>query len=131
MVSKDLKEIAMQVTSDPDHNFELSLQLDDLDAAVDIVRSIPEHEAEAKVKALDDRALAVWRFDLAREAFERANDLSALMLLLLLTGDRDVLHQLGVAAIGGYQGMCGPAREDESSTRGGLVFSLAPPAVDV
>jgi len=95
---RDLKEIAMQVTSDPDHKFDLSLQLDDLDAAVDIVRSIPEHEAEAKWKALGDRALAVWRFDLAREAFERANDLSALMLLLLSTGDRDGLHRLAVAA---------------------------------
>ncbi|KAG6381458.1 hypothetical protein JVT61DRAFT_28 [Boletus reticuloceps] len=41
---KDLKEITTQVTSDPDHNFELLLQLDDLDAAVDIVRSIPEHQ---------------------------------------------------------------------------------------
>ena len=30
----------MQVTSDPDHKFDLFLQLDDLDAAVDIVRSI-------------------------------------------------------------------------------------------
>lgn len=88
----------MQVTSDPDHKFDLSLQLDDLDAAVDIVRSIPENEAQIKWKALGDRALSVWRFDLAREAFERANDLSALMLLLLSTGDREGLQQLGATA---------------------------------
>ncbi|KAF8121048.1 coatomer WD associated region-domain-containing protein [Boletus edulis] len=34
---RDLKEIVIQVTSDPDHKFDLSLQLDDLDAAVDII----------------------------------------------------------------------------------------------
>lgn len=88
----------MQVTNDPDHKFDLSLQLDDLDTAVDIVRSVPENEAETKWKALGDRALSVWRFDLAREAFERANDLSALMLLLLSTGDREGLQQLAATA---------------------------------
>jgi len=31
-----------------------------------------ENESEVKWKALGDRALTVWRFDLAWEAFERA-----------------------------------------------------------
>lgn len=88
----------MQVTNDPDHKFDLSLQLDDLDTAVDIARSVPENEAEIKWKALGDRALSVWRFDLAQEAFQRANDLSALMLLLLSTGDREGLQQLAATA---------------------------------
>ncbi|KAK0443982.1 coatomer protein [Desarmillaria tabescens] len=88
---RDLKELALKVTTDPDHKFDLSLQLDDLDTAVEIARSIPELEAEAKWKSLGDRALTVWRFDLARESFEKANDLSALMLLLLAIGDRDGL----------------------------------------
>ena len=70
------------MTTDPDHKFDLSLQLDDLDAAVEIARTVPELEAEAKWKQIGDRALAVWRFDLARESFEKAGDLSALMLLL-------------------------------------------------
>lgn len=88
----------MQVTTDPDHKFDLSLQLDDLDTAVEITRSVPEIEAEPKWKALGDRALSVWRFDLAREAFEKAHDLSALMLLLLSTGDRDGLQKLATTA---------------------------------
>ncbi|TFY80045.1 hypothetical protein EWM64_g3966 [Hericium alpestre] len=75
--SKDLKELALQVTNDPDHKFDLSLQLDDLDTALDIVRSVPESESESKWKAVGDRALAVWRFDLARECFDKANDLEA------------------------------------------------------
>ncbi|EMD40312.1 hypothetical protein CERSUDRAFT_110917 [Gelatoporia subvermispora B] len=95
---RGLKELALQVTTDPDHKFDLSLQLDDLDAAVEIARSVPEIEAEAKWKAIGDRALAVWRFDLARESFEKAGDLSALMLLLLAIGDRDGLAKLAVTA---------------------------------
>ncbi|KAJ7890672.1 coatomer protein [Mycena olivaceomarginata] len=86
---KDLKELALKVTTDPDHKFDLALQLDDLDTALEIARTVPEAEAELKWKSLGDRALAVWRFDLARECFEKGGDLSALMLLLLATGDRD------------------------------------------
>lgn len=92
--SKDLKELAIQVTTDPDHKFDLALQLDDLDTALDIARNVPETEAELKWKALGDRALAVWRFDLARECFNKAGDLSALMLLLMSTGDRAGLQAL-------------------------------------
>lgn len=95
---RGLKEMALQVTSDPDHKFELSLQLDDLDGALEIVRSVPELEAETKWKAVGDRALAVWRFDLAKECFEKSNDLSALMLLLLSMGDREGLANLAVQA---------------------------------
>ncbi|CCM00473.1 uncharacterized protein FIBRA_02506 [Fibroporia radiculosa] len=95
---RGLKELAVQVTTDPDHKFDLSLQLDDLDAAVEIARTVPELEAESKWKAIGDRALAVWRFDLARESYEKAGDTSALMLLLLSIGDRDGLAKLAVTA---------------------------------
>jgi len=91
---RGLKELALEVTTDPDHKFDLSLQLDDLDAAVEIARTVPELEAETKWKAIGDRALAVWRFDLAKESFQKANDLSALMLLLLAIGDREGLTKL-------------------------------------
>ena len=94
----DLKELALQVTTDPDHKFDLSLQLDDLDSALEIARKIPETEAEVKWKAIGDRALAVWRFDLARECFERGGDLNALMLLLLSIGDREGLEKLATQA---------------------------------
>ncbi|KAF8967534.1 coatomer protein [Flammula alnicola] len=95
---RDLKELAIQVTTDPDHKFDLALSLDDLDTAVEIARAVPENESEVKWKALGDRALTVWRFDLARESFEKANDLSALMLLLLAIGDRDGLTALSQKA---------------------------------
>lgn len=40
----------------------------------------------------------MWRFDLARESFEKAGDLSALMLLLMATGDRAGLQSLAAKA---------------------------------
>lgn len=94
----DLKELAISVTLDPDHKFDLALQLDDLDTALEIVRSIPEGEATTKWKSIGDRALTVWRFDLARDCFEKAGDLSALMLLLLSTGDRNGLQKVAEQA---------------------------------
>ena len=89
-----MKELALKVTNDPDHKFDLSLQLDDLDTALEITRTVPELEAEPKWKAVGDKALAVWRFDLARECFEKSGDLNALMLLLLSIGDRGGLKKL-------------------------------------
>ncbi|KAF8871943.1 coatomer protein [Gymnopilus junonius] len=95
---RDLKELALTITSDPDHKFDLALSLDDLDTALTIARTVPENEAEVKWKALGDRALTVWRFDLARESFEKAGDLGALMLLLMSIGDREGLAALKVKA---------------------------------
>ncbi|KAF7309700.1 Coatomer protein [Mycena indigotica] len=96
---RGLKELALTISTDPDHKFDLALQLDDLDVAVEIARSVPALEAELKWKSLGDRALTAWRFDLARECFEKGNDLSALMLLLLSTGDREGLAALSSKAV--------------------------------
>ena len=94
----DLKELALRITTDSDHKFDLALLLDDLDTATEIARTVPENESEVKWKALGDRALTVWRFDLAREAFDKAGDLGALMLLLLAVADRDGLKALAAKA---------------------------------
>ncbi|KIM61439.1 hypothetical protein SCLCIDRAFT_121865 [Scleroderma citrinum Foug A] len=97
--ARDLKELAMQITTDPDHKFDLALALDDLDAALGVItQSVPETEAESKWKALGDRALAVWRFDLAKEAYEKAGDLGSLMLLVVSMGDRTGLEWVAAAA---------------------------------
>jgi coatomer subunit beta' len=98
ILSTDLKELAFKVTNDPDDKFDLALQLDDLDSALEIVRAVPDAEAETKWKAVGDRALAVWRFALARECFDKAGDLNALMLILLSTGDQAGLRQLAIQA---------------------------------
>ncbi|KAF8955022.1 coatomer WD associated region-domain-containing protein, partial [Flammula alnicola] len=94
----NLKELGIQVTTDPDHKFDLALSLDDLDTAVEIARTVPENESEVEWKALSDQALTVWRFDLTKESFEKANNLSALMLLLLAIRDQDGLTVLSQKA---------------------------------
>ncbi|KIM41967.1 hypothetical protein M413DRAFT_27504 [Hebeloma cylindrosporum] len=96
---RDLKELALRITTDSDHKFDLALSLDDLDTATEIARTVPENESEVKWKALGDRALTVWRFDLAREAFDKAGDLGALMLLLLAVADREGLKALAAKAV--------------------------------
>ncbi|KAJ4465850.1 coatomer WD associated region-domain-containing protein [Lentinula lateritia] len=82
---------------DPDHKFELALGLDDLDTALEIPTEI-NPESITKWKALGDRALAAWRFDLAKECFENAGDLGALMLLLMSMGGEDELLKLAKRA---------------------------------
>ncbi|KAF9443984.1 coatomer protein [Macrolepiota fuliginosa MF-IS2] len=87
---RDMKSLALQITHDPDHKFDLALSLDDLDTAHDIIlHSIPPNEAEIKWKALGDRALGVWRFDLAKESFARAGDLGSLLLIVVSLGDQE------------------------------------------
>lgn len=98
LVETDLKELALSITTDPDHKFELALSLDDLDTAVSITRTLPSTESPVKWKSIGDRALSVWRFDLAREAFDAAGDLNSLLLLLLAQGDKAGLEKLSETA---------------------------------
>ncbi|KAE9402636.1 Coatomer, beta' subunit [Gymnopus androsaceus JB14] len=118
---RDLKELALKIATDPDHKFDLALQLDDLDTALEIVRAESEvkddsaptppaggatrlagreinPESISKWKSLGDRALAAWRFDLAKECFENAGDLGALMLLLGSMGVQGESELLSLAS---------------------------------
>ncbi len=94
----DLKESALHLTTDPDHKFELAIALDDLGAALDIARQTPSPESETKWRAVGDRALAVWKFDLAMECFEKGGDMSSLLLLHLAMGEREGLQSLASSA---------------------------------
>lgn len=95
---KDLKEQALQLTTDPDHKFDLAIGLNDVESALSIARSTPAPENEAKWKIVGDRALAAWRFDLAKECFENAGDVSSLFLFHLAAGDRPALQELAKTA---------------------------------
>ena len=89
-----LKKLALETTLDNEHKFDLALQLDDIPTATSLASALASPEADSKWKSIGDRALALWKFDLARECFEKANDLSALMLLLLASGDAQGLEKL-------------------------------------
>jgi coatomer subunit beta' len=94
-----LKELALSVSTDPDHRFDLAISLNDLETALDLVRSAPEAGSQAKWKLVGDKALSAWQMDLAQESFEKANDLPALLLLLYTSlSDRTGLTKLASLA---------------------------------
>lgn len=88
----------MSVSTDPDHRFDLAIALNDLETALDLVRSAPEAGSQPKWKVVGDKALEAWQLDLAQEAFEKANDLPALLLLLTSLSDRAGLERLASTA---------------------------------
>ncbi|KAL7424314.1 Coatomer subunit beta' [Cryptotrichosporon argae] len=96
--AQDLKELALQVSTDPDHKFDLAVSLNDLETALALVRAAPEAGSQSKWKVVGDKALEAWQLDLAQEAFEKAGDLPALLLLLTSLSDRAGLEKLAQTA---------------------------------
>jgi coatomer subunit beta' len=94
----DLKELALSVSTDPDHRFELAIALNDLETALSLVRAAPEAGSQAKWKVVGDKALAAWQMDLAQESFEKAGDLPALLLLFTSLSDRAGMERLAKLA---------------------------------
>lgn len=99
MTVVDLKELALSVSTDPDHRFELAIALNDLGTALDLVRAAPEAGSQAKWKVVGDKALAAWQMDLAQESFEKAGDLPALLLLFTSLSDRSGMERLAKLAL--------------------------------
>jgi coatomer subunit beta' len=80
-----LKELALEVTTDPDHKFELAMQCQKLQIARQIIEL---NDSEHKWKTLGDAALNIHMdLVLAKECFIRAKDLSSLLLLYTSTSD--------------------------------------------
>jgi coatomer subunit beta' len=90
-----LKQLALEISTDPDHRFDLALSLDALDVALSIAEETPAPENEVKWKAVGDRALARWKFSVAQRAYERAGDVGALFLLGLALGDAPGVSEVG------------------------------------
>jgi coatomer subunit beta' len=96
--STGLKKLALEVSQDQDHKFDLAISLDDLETALAIVEAVPPGEGDAKWKTIGDRALALWQVQLAQRCYENSNDLNSLMLVLLSMGDRSGLQKLALSA---------------------------------
>lgn len=90
------KELALEVATDPEHRFDLSLSLGSLDTALEIAR---EAKAEHKWKTVGDAALAAWDLVLAEECFRNAKDIGSLLLLHSATGNQEGLKDLAGSAI--------------------------------
>ncbi|RPB06085.1 Coatomer, beta' subunit [Choiromyces venosus 120613-1] len=90
------KDLALEIAADPEHRFDLSLSLGNLDTALEIAR---EAGAEHKWKTVGDAALAAWDLVLAEECFKSAKDIGSLLLLYTATGSQEGLKELAGSAI--------------------------------
>ena len=75
----------MAVTCDPEHKFELAIQLADLRAAYELAK---ESQSEAKWKQLAELAVRRCEFGLAQECLHQAQDFGGLLLLASSAGNR-------------------------------------------
>lgn len=96
--AQNLKEMALRVSNDDEHKFELAMQCHQLQLAFDIL-SHDTDSSDQKWKHLGDVALSD-KFDLklAKECFTRANDLGGLLLIHTTLSDPDGLSDLAELA---------------------------------
>lgn len=88
--------MAMEITTDEDHRFDLAVQLGDLSVALGIARDKP---SAGKWKLVGDIALAQAHFDVAQGALRNAKDYNGLLLLFTSLGDMNAVRQLSVEAL--------------------------------
>lgn len=89
------KELALEVSTDLEHKFDLAIQLERLDIAVEIAR---QSDSEPKWKTLGDCAMSKWKVSLAEECFLRAKDLSGLLLIYTSSGNAHGMRNLAEMA---------------------------------
>jgi coatomer subunit beta' len=104
--SQGFKEEALAVTQDPDHKFDLSLELGQVDMAHQILLETPEEDKEttdthAKWKRLSDAALKDTNLELCESASISSNDFSGLLLLYSATGNLTGMERLAKLATDG------------------------------
>ncbi|EGG07968.1 uncharacterized protein MELLADRAFT_47966 [Melampsora larici-populina 98AG31] len=96
--SQDLKQLAMEVSNDPDHKFELAIQLGNLEYALELVKDSKDSGAQPKWRTIGEKALNDWNVTLAEECFDHGDDLSGLLLIYCSSGDRNGLKKLAERA---------------------------------
>lgn len=88
---------ALAVSNDPEHRFDLALQLKETKIAYQLAA---ESGSEQKWKQLSDLAMSLCQIDLAKECLTKAQDLAGLLLLATSCGDAPMIKQLGETARG-------------------------------
>jgi len=89
--SRGMLEEALEVATDPDYKFDLSLQLGRLEVAQEIAT---ESQSESKWKQLGELAMSSGKLDMAEDCLSRAADLSGLLLLYSSLGDAEGISKL-------------------------------------
>jgi len=92
------RQQALAVSTDPEHRFELALQLGELKIAYQLAT---EQQNEAKWKQLADLATSKGQLGLAQECLHKANDYGGLLLLATAAGNAGMVGKLGESAASG------------------------------
>lgn len=98
--AQGFKDVALQVADDPDLRFDLALQLEKFQIALEIMKSQDKAEEEDTVetqtrwKQLGDLALGRGDLVLAEECAKNAKDLSGLLLMYTCSGSAESLESL-------------------------------------
>lgn len=102
--SQGFKEEALTVTMDPDHKFELAIDLRKMDIARAVLTEISSREEDSteannRWRRLGDLALANGDIELSKSCAKLSGDLSGLLLLYSASGDREGLKSLAEQAV--------------------------------
>ncbi|ODV90372.1 hypothetical protein CANCADRAFT_105966 [Tortispora caseinolytica NRRL Y-17796] len=89
------KQEALELTTDPEHKFDLSLSLGKLSIAEDIAQATGDRH---KFRSLGDAALEHYNITLAQTCFEKAEDWPTLLLVYTSTNDAESLIKLAEKA---------------------------------
>lgn len=82
---------ALQVSTDPEHCFDLALKIGDLNKALTLAR---ESDSPQKWSQLAEIATSQNKMDLVKECLVKANDLGGLLLLATSSGDEEMMTSL-------------------------------------
>ncbi|KAK9458870.1 coatomer WD associated region-domain-containing protein [Lipomyces oligophaga] len=89
------KELALEVSTDSDHRFELALSLGNFEIAKQIAT---EDGSDHKWKTLGDSALSNWDIELAEKCFSTVNDLGSLLLIYTSLNNSEGLREVAKKA---------------------------------
>ena len=86
------KKQALMVSMDPEHKFDLAIQLGDLTSATQLAK---ESGSEQKWKQLAELATSKADFQLAQQCLHEAQDFGGLLLLATASGNAEMVEKLG------------------------------------
>ncbi|XP_055370119.1 coatomer subunit beta'-like [Betta splendens] len=89
------RQQALAVSTDPEHKFELALQLEEVGVAYQLAL---EAESEHKWKQLAELATTKCQFSLAQKCLHQAQDYGGLLLLATASGNADMMGELAEGA---------------------------------
>jgi coatomer subunit beta' len=84
--------MAMDVTTDPDHRFDLAIEIGDITVAMSIAKQRP---SAGKWKLVGDLAMEQAQFSIAVDALRSAHDFNGLLLYYSAIGDAEAIAALG------------------------------------